>query len=336
MKEMKLLGKTIEATSDYLDINKLKFLKDNPRVYACTHGKSGFDGLPEQQQQEIIYEMLLDEPSVKHLKPDIKRHGGLMESILVRHDTMEVIEGNSRLAVYRALHNAKVKGEWELIPCDIVSSLTDEQQFAFLNQIHVKGKNQWSAYEKANFAYVRQEAGWSKDRIAKLFGESVATINTRIKVIELMKENNDSEKSHFSYYDVIVRSKDILKEMEKEGSDLMNLMVDIRNFGAEDEDNAFTALDLRRKLPIILKKPKVLKKFNEREINLEDAYQRAKHSDLEGKVKQAHGLLEDISSSKVRELKPGTGNYGAFRQAVRKLSKEIERIKKMLDAVQPQ
>ena len=27
-----------------------------------------------------------------------------MESILVRHDTMEVIEGNSRLAVYRKLH----------------------------------------------------------------------------------------------------------------------------------------------------------------------------------------------------------------------------------------
>lgn len=140
-KDMKILGETILLTNDYLDINALKFLKDNPRVYFCTHGEPNFDDLTDEEKQEKIYRKLLQEPSVKNLKPEVKRHGGLMEPILVRHDTMEVIEGNSRLAVYRRLQQEKAEGEWGLIPCDIVSSLTDKQQAAFLNQIHVKGKH---------------------------------------------------------------------------------------------------------------------------------------------------------------------------------------------------
>ena len=79
-------------------------MKDNPRVYACTHGEANFDNLMEEEKQDIILEKLLQEPSVKKLIPEVKRHGGLMEPILVRRDTMEVIEGNSRLAVYRQLH----------------------------------------------------------------------------------------------------------------------------------------------------------------------------------------------------------------------------------------
>lgn len=329
MKEMKLLGKTIKLSDDYLDIHSLKFLKDNPRVYACTHGEPNFNDLTEEQQQDVIFKRLLEEPSVKNLKPEIKRHGGLMESILVRHDTKEVIEGNSRLAVYRKLHQEDLEGEWGLIPCDIVSSLTDEQQFAFLNQIHVKGKTQWSAYEKANFAYVRKEAGWDEKRIAELFGESESTIRTRVKVIDLMKDNHDNKKSHFSYYDVIVRTRDISKEVEGEG--LGSLLVDIRNLGEDDDDNAFTAQDLRKKLPVVLKKPKVLKKFKDGEISLEEAYQRARISDLEDKVKRAKGLLEDISISEVKQLEQGS--FKAFQYAVSKLLKEVERIKKMADRI---
>lgn len=329
MKEMKLLGKTIKLSDDYLDIHSLKFLKDNPRVYACTHGEPNFNDLTEEQQQDVIFKRLLEEPSVKNLKPEIKRHGGLMESILVRHDTKEVIEGNSRLAVYRKLHQEDPEGEWGFIPCDIVSSLTDEQQFAFLNQIHVKGKTQWSAYEKANFAYVRKEAGWDEKRIAELFGESESTIRTRVKVIDLMKDNLDNKKSHFSYYDVIVRTRDISKEVESEG--LGSLLVDIRNLGEDDDDNAFTAQDLRKKFPIVLKKPKVLKKFKDGEISLEEAYQRARISDLEDKVKRSKGLLEDISISEVKQLEQGS--FKAFQYAVGKLLKEVERIKKMADRI---
>lgn len=295
MKEMKLLGATIQLSDDYKDIYSLKFLKDNPRVYACTHGLPGFDAWTEEEQQEAIFQKLLQEPSVKNLIPDIKRHGGLMEPILIRHDTNEVIEGNSRLAVYRQLQSNQIEGEWQFIPCEIVSSLTDEQQVAFLNQVHIKGKTKWSAYEKANFTYVRRDKGWDFEHIAELFGESTGTIRTRFRIIKMMKDNEDNDQTHFSYYDVMVRTPEISKAMDDR--DFNNTLLEkIRNLGSDDE-NDFTAQELRKKLPAILKKPKIKRKYMDDEISLDDAYQRAKISDVEENVNRARSFLADVSSA---------------------------------------
>lgn len=308
---MTILGKSIPLGNDYLNINDLLFLRDNPRVYACTHGVSDFENKPQEKQQEIIYEKLQSEPSVKNLIPEIKRHGGLIEPILVRTDTKEVIEGNSRLAVYRKLHLQKAKGEWELIPCNLVSGLTEEQQAAFLNQIHVKGKTSWSAYEKANFSYVRLEKGMKFLQIAKLFGESDTTIRRRCKAIEMMKENNDGVRSHFSYYEVLTSSK--MKEVRENTELVKNLLHRVRKFSPEDEEgnaepiengdsSEFTAKDLRDKLPSITRKRKVLKQFLDGTIGFDEAYQRAKTSDVEGKIKKATGLLSDIEPREVQML----------------------------------
>ena len=328
--EMKILGHPIPLASDFVDIHKLKFLKDNPRVYACTHGErdSDFDKLLPQEQQNIIFEKLLQEPSVKNLIPEVKRHGGLIEPILIRKDTMEVIEGNSRLAVYRQLHQKTEPGDWDLIPCAIVSSLTDDEQAAFLNQIHVKGKTKWSAYEKANFAFVRKEQGWKVERIAKLFGESEATIRTRVKVIETMKCNDDIQRSHFSYYDVLVRVPLISTGMKQYDGLSDCLFQRIKNLGSDEEESEFTAQELRKKLPVILRKPKVLKKYIDGKIDLDGGFRSAKINQVEERVKQSKTLLDDISPQEVSQLERNELN--ALKEAVRKLSREVERIKGMI------
>ena len=325
--EMKILGETILLSNDYLPIDTLKFLKDNPRVYACTHGHPDFDSLIEEEQQDIIFKNLQQEPSVKNLIPDVERHGGLMEPILVRHDTKEVIEGNSRLAVYRILDKKGQKGEWELIPCNIVSGLTDDQQAAFLNQIHVKGKTRWSRYEKANFAYVRKEQGWSMSKIANRFGESESTIRTRVKTIEVMRDNRDAEQSHFSHYEV-TRGPQISPEMRENSGLRARVFEDIKNLGLDEEDNNFTAQELRKKLPAIVTKPKVLRKYIDRSIDLDEAYQSAKISHVEEKVKKARMLIEDVQRQEVSQLERNQLN--AFKQTVKKLSRAVERIEKMI------
>ena len=331
MKQMKLLGDIIELSDDYIDIDKLKFLKDNPRVYACTHGHPEFANQMEEEQQDIILEKLLEEPSVKNLVPDVQRNGGLMESILIRRDTMEVIEGNSRLAVYRKLDRDKKEGEWGLIPCDIVSNLTDIQQAAFLNQIHVKGKTQWSAYEKANFAYVRNAQGWNFDKIAELFGESEGTIRTRVRIVEMMKHNEDNQQSHFSYYNVLVRSQEISEAMNKE--DLSSfLLTKIKNFGPNEEDGDFTALELRQKFPVLLSKPKVLKKYIDGEIDLDEGYQRAKISQVEDRVRKAMALLDDVEKKDISQLEQV--RFRAFKQDVRKLSQRVDRINRIITGIE--
>ena len=331
MMKIKILGEEKQVTGDFLSIYELKFLKDNPRVYACTHGDiENFDGLMPEEQQEIIFKKLLEEPSVKNLLPDIKRHGGLVEPILVHFDTWEVIEGNSRLAVYRKLHSETKEDDWELIPCYIITHLTDQQQAAFLNQIHVTGKTQWSAYEKANFAYVRKEKGYSYKAIAELFGENESTIRTRISVIKMMADNKDSERSHFSYYDVLARNRNIIDGMKNAGG-WNNLLADIKHNGPDEEANSFTAQDLRKKLPVVIEKRKVLKKYIDQEINLDEAYQRANISKVEDNVRKAKELLEDITKTEVDALEPNRLN--AFKQSFRKLLRETDRIIKMAQEI---
>ncbi len=318
---IKILEATIKLNNDYLSIDKLKFMKDNPRVYSCIHDEPGFDNLHEEEQQEKIFENLKKEPSVRNLISEVERHGGLMEQILVRLDTMEVIEGNSRLAVYRILHKKTGNEDWEFIPCNIVSSLTDKQQIAFLNQIHVKGKTKWSAYEKANFAYVRKEQKWILNDIADLFGESSGTINTRIKAIEMMRESNDRDRSHFSYYDVLYRY------IKPEGK-LRNVLFErIKNLGNADdgEDLAFTAQDIRKKLPVIMLKPKVLKKYIEGSDDLDTAYQRAEVSNVQQKIRKAMAILEGIERKNITVL--SKNDLNALDQSFGKLTKETKRIK---------
>lgn len=329
MGEMKILGEAVQVSTDYLGIYDLKFLKDNPRVYACTHSDADFDSLPEGEQQEKILRKLKEEPSVKNLIPEIKRHQGLIEPVLIRRDTMEVIEGNSRLAAYRILQDKQSKGEdidgeWDMIPCQIVASLTEDQQAAFLNQIHVKGKTKWSAYEKANFAYVRYAAGWKISDIAKLFGESQATVNKRVKVIKMMKENNDSERSHFSYYDVFVRTKPIADAMKEDVQFKSFMMNRVKYWGGDEGENEFTAQEMRKQLPVVLNKKKVLKQYLEDELSLDDAYQRAKVSREKEKIRRANELLDDISATEIGRL--SRNDFNAFTQAVRQLKRQVERI----------
>lgn len=213
--DIRILGESVEYAEDYKDVDTLKFLKDNPRVYAVTHGEPDFEQKSDGEQQETIFKNLRNEASVKNLVPEIERHGGLIEPVLVRVDTKEVIEGNSRLAAYRILRDEGRPGDWDMIPCHLISTLTEEQQAAFLNQIHVKGKTQWSAYEKANFAYVRRINGWSVGRIAELFGESTSTIYKNINAIKLMESSGDTDRGRFSYYDVLVRNSDIYDAIKR-------------------------------------------------------------------------------------------------------------------------
>ena len=325
-----IFDEPIDVKDDYLRVESLLFLMDNPRVYACIQGDADFDGLTDEEKQERIYHRLKDERSVANLVREVERHKGLMEPILVRLDTRQVIEGNSRLAVYRMLQERHPGDElWELIPCYMVSSLTTEQQAAFLSQIHVKGKTPWSAYAKANYAYLRRLEGWELARIAHVFGESQTTIRRRVKVIEMMERNGDNQQSHFSFYDAIVRTPIIAKEMSNDSGFRDSVLQKMRSLGSSEED--FTAQELRDRLPTVLSKPKIKKKFVGGEISLDEAFQRAKISDVEERVKQAIVLLDDITDQEVAHLH--TSEVNALRQSIKKLGRELDRIKRMVGLI---
>ena len=93
-------GKDIPVSIQFLDLTKLEFFKDNPRIYSVVHegGKGPTQDDIETQLQAMDH--------VKQLCHDIKENGGQIDPLIVRKTrpgTYEVIEGNSRLAAYRLL-----------------------------------------------------------------------------------------------------------------------------------------------------------------------------------------------------------------------------------------
>ena len=325
-KVLNILGEPIPYTHEEYGVHDLRFLKGNPRVYEEVHGTPGFCEMSVDEQQEVIYRGLLKQPSVTELLPELRRHGGLMEPLVVEHRTMEVVEGNSRLAACRKLKTDGVEGNWGRVPCIVVTKFTDEQRAAYLAQVHVKGKRQWSAYEKANFAYVRKQEGATLDDIARVFVVSRRTVSTWIKIVQAMKDNDDREQSNFSFYGVMVRTPAIAKA-ERDVRDVLRTKI-------KDKQKDFSAQELRDKLPSVLQKAKVKKKFIRGDIDLDEAYQRARRSKTEDKVRRAVGILDQIARTEIQGLEQN--EFNALRYRVKKLSRVVKRLKQLVEGIEQQ
>ncbi len=319
-----ILGEDIQTSQELLSIHNLKFLSDNPRVYAVIQEMEDFDDLTQDEKQGRIYDCLLKEQSVKNLIPQIKKDRGLQEPIIVRWDTQEVIEGNSRLAVYRKLNREDPDNEiWKEIRCQVVDTLTDDQQTRILGQIHLHGKTEWSRYAKALYCYRWVvEQGNDSATLSKIAGFSTQEINKNVSSIKLMHENNESKHSNYSYYDVLVRNREISSAISDSNPLRKSLLTKIKT-------EAFTAQEMRDQLPTIIRKPKILGKFQKGEVTLKDAYDRASISGTQHRLKKIHESLEDIEKEDIESLERNEAN--AVDQVIRKIRRRLKTVSNMVE-----
>ena len=320
-----IMGESVAASRERMRIDELQFLPDNPRVNAAIREMSDFPELTPEEQQDRIYRRMLAEPSVKNLIPEIIRDKGLQEPIIVRYDTRQVIEGNSRLAAYRKLRDEDPEEEqWDEISCLVVSKLTDEQQTRLLGQAHLHGRTDWSPYAKALFCYRWvEELNRDASELTRLSGITTAEISKSAHIILLMKENYDDTLSNFSYYDVLVRSKKISSALQT-NDQLRNTVLS----AIKDKDEKFTAMEMRQRLPTIIDKPRILRKFAQGDVTLEEAYDRAKISGLQKKLKSIRDGLDDIERADVTDLEQN--ELRVAEQIIRKIGREIKRVSDMV------
>ena len=318
-----IMRQNVSARHMVMVIDQLHFLPDNPRVYASIREMPDFTDLTPEEKQVRIYKHLLQEPSVKNLIPEIRRDGGLQDPIIVRHDTRQVIEGNSRLAVYRKLLEETGDERWTKIRCLVVSSLTDDQQTRLLGQTHLHGRTEWSPYAKALFCFRWvDEDGKDANTLSKLSGLSVAEINKNVKIIQLMKGNNDDKMSRFSYYNVLVRNRAISSAIEQSPALRNTLLSQIKG-------GDFKAREMRDHLPIVINKPKILRKFEKGDISLDEAFDRAKISDIEQRLKKVRGGLNDIERTDINVLEHN--ELKAVQQVVRQIRRDLRRVSDMIE-----
>lgn len=241
----------------------LRFFADNPRVYSVLRK----DGDAEPSQEEIQAK-LLDMDHVKELIQDIRRDGGLTDPIIVRDGTLEVLEGNSRLAAYR--HLVKLDPiKWGLIKARLLPEDIDEKLIlALLGQYHLKGKTAWPPFEKAGFLYRRHKThDISVEQLALEVGETRQKVSHMVTVYQFMMDNDQNEKVRWSYYDEYLKSR-FIKNVRNEKFD--RLIVEKINKG-----EIARAVDVRDKLPVICRAQKPLKKFSAEEYDFEEAYELA-------------------------------------------------------------
>ena len=321
-----IMGQHVPARHERIPIDQLHFLPDNPRVYAAIREMADFDDLTPEEKQVRIYERLLHEPSVRNLIPEIRRDQGLQDPVTVRHDTLQVIEGNSRLAAYRKLAEESDDDQWTHIRCLVVTSLSDDQQTRLLGQAHLHGKTDWSPYAKALFCYrwvVEEKRDVSS--LSNLSGISSTEIKKNVKIVQLMQTNGDDKLSHFSYYNVLVRSRPISAAIADSPKLEQTLLAQIKT-----QPEPFTAQEMRERMPTVIAKPRILRKYEKGDVSLEDAYDRAKISGAEQRLKKVRDGLDDIELDDIAPLEHH--EVKSVQQVVRQIRQRLKRVSNMVDA----
>lgn len=205
-----LRGEEVPLRVGFLPQANLRFFPDNPRIYSAL---SAWDKEPSQ---EDIQEMLLRRENVRQLIQSIKANGGLTDPVFVLDGTLVVLEGNSRLAAYRALA-AKDAIKWAMIKCKVMPADTDEDKiFSLLGEYHIIGKQDWAPYEQAGYLHRRYtNYGTPQAKMARDLGLTPATVKHLIAVYGFMIEHEDANVNRWSYYDELLKSRKVKKAREK-------------------------------------------------------------------------------------------------------------------------
>ena len=248
-----------------LDIEheQLRFFPDNPRVYSLLHA----DG--RHPSQEEIQEKLLEMEHVRVLIADIKINGGLIDPLIIRDGSFEVLEGKSRLAAYRALAQ-KDPIRWAKVRCTLLPADLDETLiFALLGQYHVKGKKAWAPYEQAGFLFRRFKMhNLNYLALGSEIGLSAQKVRHLVETYEFMQANEEPAE-RWSYYDEYLKSSKI-REARAAQPTLDRVIVEKIKSGEIDR-----AVAIRDELPLICHARKVLRKFADGRLTFERAHEQA-------------------------------------------------------------
>jgi len=326
--EIVVIGQKIQTNVEEIDIFKLSYWKENPRVNAIIKQKYGGGNISESDIEKELWE----KDSVKDLFKDIDRHGGLIDEILVKDNI--VLEGNSRLCAYRHLfRKAEEKNDekgiqnWSHIRARIIPVETpNEVVFSILGIWHIKGKTAWDTYEKAAyFKRINIDYGYSLKDIADSISQTEKFVKDHIEAHDLMVENKIYTLEKFSYFYQLVLEKNKStnsKLFEKEPEKILGRVIETI------KDEPVKRAEKLRDLPKILKDQKVKKMYLNKELDFNDAVDMAKdrHPEHEegfyNQIKKVTRSLESCPLKTIDEIKKD----GNKQYILKQLYKEVKNL----------
>lgn len=201
------------------------------------------------------------------LKASIRASGGLISPIIVRpieEGRYLVVEGNTRVAIYRELGREDDSGKWLKIPAVIRDVLDELDEHAIRLQSHLVGPRPWRAYAKGKYLHhLYHDKHWSLNQLLDFCGGNARKkeIEEYIQAYADMQEYYASQLqagqgySHFSAF-VELQKLGIKSSIVKAGHTLEDFATWLAN-------GNIAPLQSVRQLPRILGNPAAKKKFIE-------------------------------------------------------------------------
>lgn len=139
---------------ELLPIDKLQLDKDNPRIrYLLQY--YGDNITSEAISLALSYSANGNSStSITALKESIKVNKGIIQPILVNKDSSgvyTVIEGNTRLQIYKEFHEQDPDGPWNEIMSIVYDNLPVNKIHAIRLQCHLVGVRDWDPFSKAKY-----------------------------------------------------------------------------------------------------------------------------------------------------------------------------------------
>lgn len=98
--------------------------------------------------------------SFSGLRDSIKVSGGIIHPIIVSKENdgrLIVIEGNTRLQIYKEFNESDPSGKWSTIPSLLYENLSDYDKHQIRLQSHLVGPREWDPYSKAKYLWQLSE-----------------------------------------------------------------------------------------------------------------------------------------------------------------------------------
>lgn len=254
--------------SKYMEIkvDRIELDFDNPRIakYVEQYGKN-------QITSEALSLALgggsddKSGTSYSGLKESIKSNGGIIHPIIVNKTTDDkyvVIEGNTRVQIYKEFLQNNVPGEWNEIRAIEYENLDEKEIHAIRLQSHLVGPRDWDPYSKAKYLnHISNHRKLPMSQIVSFCGGKQSEITKLISAYNDMENYYRSNLDDDSEFD----QREFSKFVELQNSSIKETLV-IHKFDVSDfskwviNGNIDTAMNVRR-LPTILKNIEATKIF---------------------------------------------------------------------------
>ena len=178
-----------QAVLQKLPTTSINLDKENPRI---KHYLEQY----KEISSELIALALSDNSSegssttYHSLRDSIKESRGIIHPIVVSHepdDSYVVIEGNTRLQIYREFEKNGMPGNWSEIIALVYEKLDDEEKHKIRLQSHLVGPREWDPYSKAKYLfYLSEVEGKNMNTIISMCGGNGSDIKKSIDAYKYM------------------------------------------------------------------------------------------------------------------------------------------------------